>query len=285
MNRAKSALIKRMPDRAFIYLYFLLRKKELLNLRNPKRFTHKIQWLKLNGNLERLAKYADKYAVREFVTDRIGGQFLVQLIGVYEKLEDIPFSGLPEQFVIKATHGCEFNFICRNKSEIDYRKLKSRINHWLEQNFYYAEREPQYRDIRPRLMVEHLLQDGSDGLIDYKFYCSHGEPQLIQVDTDRFVGHKSELKNLDWGRYPAAQVKNFDLVGDRVKKPKELPQMIEIARKLAQGFAFVRVDLYLVKGKIYFGELTFTPGSGLIEFTDVQGDQALGKLIDIGAYK
>lgn len=276
--------LRRLPDNAYIRMYYFKNKRELLHLKDPKKFTQKIQWLKLHGNLERFAEYADKYTVRPYIEKTVGKEYLVPLIGMWENFDDIPFDTLPDRFVLKATHGCNYNFICKDKSKIDMPKLRTMVNQWMSENFYEQERETQYKDCKPRIICETYLEDETGGLRDYKIWCSKGKPVLAQVDSDRFTNHTSDIFDIKWNKVDRLSATTFGLVTKPIKKPKNLPEMLRVATKLSQTFPFVRVDLYMVNDKIYVGELTFTPGSGMVTFDTVEADIELGNFIDLAAY-
>lgn len=237
----------------------------LPNLENPTLLTEKIQWIKLYYNNPLYAKCADKYAVRAYVESKGYGYILNGLIGVYRKAEDIILDELPHKFVLKATHGCAWNYLCKDKSEEipHWEDTKLLLDEWLRQDFSLFSRELHYSYIPPRLICERFLEnaDGSD-LKDYKIHCFHGEPKLIQVDYERFTGHKRNFYDLDWNLIelkwgipsPSSDIQDGP--------PENLSEMLEIARGLSTEFGYVRVDLYNVEGKIVFGELTLTPLSG-----------------------
>ncbi|MBD1383138.1 ATP-grasp fold amidoligase family protein [Metabacillus arenae] len=252
-----------------------------LNLTNPRTFTEKMQWIKLNGNLERFSKYVDKYEVRQSIKEKIGEKHLVPLIGIYENVYDIKFESLPKSFVMKATHGCGWNIIVKDKSLIDWNKAREKMNRWVNSNYYDKTKEPNYKSLKGRVIIEELLQDPSGDLKDFRFFCFHGNPKYIQVDGDRFNNHKRDLYNLNWNKLPYKVVyPNFPKTLD---KPKRLNAMISIARQLAQGFPFVRVDLYYLNNHIYFGELTFVPSNGFNRYP-IEYDRLLGNLLDLNRY-
>jgi hypothetical protein len=259
--------------------YFLVR-REVLNLRNPKTYSEKIQWLKLNGNLERFTSYTDKYEVREYVRRTIGDQYLIPLLGVWDSFDDIPFDDLPEQFVIKATHGAGYNYICRNKKDLNKKELKEKVNKWLSENFYTASREPQYKLCRPRIICEKYMEDSSGELRDYKFWCFSGEPDSVMVIEDRQKGMTLDIFDMTWKRFPI-KLNHYENAIRPVSRPKRLDDMVSLSRKLSREFPAVRVDLYLVEDKIYFGELTFTPGSGLNIYHPASADRELGDKINL----
>ena len=288
MSRVRAALGKLyrlIPSKPFLAMTYRRVHGRWPDLKNPKRLTEIVVWLKLYGHLEQFAKYADKYTVREYVARKIGEKHLIPLIGVWERYEDIPFETLPDRFVLKASHGCEWNYICPDKSAIDHKALKARFDLWTSENFYYQERETEYRDCKPRIVCEQYMEDATGGLSDYKFYCSNGEPRMVQVDTERFIEHKSVLMDPQWRISKSVQCSTFAV--QPAQKPAQFEQMKTLARALSKDFPFVRVDLYAVGSEIYFGELTFTPGSGIVVFGPPEsGDEAFGRIvnIDLAAY-
>lgn len=281
----KQRLIRRLPDPVYIYLWHYQHHKELLHIRNPRKFAEKIQWLKVNGGLAKYAQYADKYTVRPYVEEKIGADHLIKLLGVWDSFDEVPFDRLPDKFVLKASHGCGYNFICRDKSKLDIAACRALFDVWMNENFYEQEREPQYRDCKPRIVAEEYMEDASGELTDYKIWCSGGEPKVIQVDMNRFTNHKCQLLDTDWRELSFVSVTTFGDVANLPPRPAKLDEMLDIARKLSADFPFVRVDLYLADGHIYFGELTFTPGSGIVKHEPESAEIELGKLIDLEAYR
>lgn len=289
MQTLLSRLAEKLPDRVYLILLFFRHHHRVPKLKHPRKFNDQIQWLKLYGNLERFSEYTDKYTVRKYVERKIGRQYLVPLYDVWESFDEIDFSLLPDQFVLKATHGCGYNFICKDKSAIDFKALKANFDKWMKENFYIREREPQYKNCQPRIVAEAYLEDESGQLTDYKFYCSKGKVTDIQVNMDRFTSHMvDQHMTADWQPVTAIRNTVFFSGDHQLPKPRHLQMMIALAQKLSEEFPFVRVDLYSVKGRVYFGELTFTPGSGLITFDrKSDGDEQLARIlkIDLSAYK
>jgi hypothetical protein len=248
-----------------------------LNWSNPQTFCEKINILK-TGRLSGLhTKVADKVAVREFVAKKIGENYLVPLFGIFDTANDIDYSKLPNQFAIKANHGSGWNIICVDKNQLNWKKATKKLNYWLGLNAYYLSREQQYKKIRPKLIVEYLIDEEPN---DYKFFCFEGIPKLIQVDYSRFTKHSRSIYDMDWNltpykiRYPQIPV--------TIPKPKGFQEMIVIARKLSADFQFCRVDLYNVDGKIYFGEITLFPGGGVEPFLKREHDLELGQFLKLG---
>ena len=269
-----------LPSGIFTRIQYFKYQKKVLHLAHPRKYSEMLMWLKVHGRLERYSKYADKYGVREIIAKQLGEDYSIPLLGVWDSADEVDFDKLPKKFVLKATHGCEYNIICKDKSKLDIEKTRLQLAKWLEEDFYMEEREPQYKDIKPRVVAEKYIEDESGQLRDYKFYCAKGEPKLIQFDTDRFTGHKSELLDTNWVRLEKVQCATFSSLGPKTPKPKVLDKMLEVARILSRDFWFVRVDMYLVGDKIYFGELTFTPGDAMVTFDPPEtGDAEFLKLL------
>jgi hypothetical protein len=251
------------------------------NMENPQSLSEKIQWIKVNCNLEHLAPLVDKYVVREFVQKRISEKYLIPLIGVYDRFADVDISLLPEKFVIKATHGCGWNIIVEDKANIDWEKLGAKMTKWLKTNYYDMQAEAPYKNLKGRIIIERYLTDSSGPLKDYKFYCCNGEPLGLHVDIDRFGDHTYRVYDAQFNEFAKEQP---DGNTPLIRKPDKWDEMLVICRKLSAGFSFVRVDLYYADGNIFFGELTFTPGSGLSPFDPVSSDYYFGKHFDIRQY-
>ena len=266
-------------DKAYILITGYIKTRRIANLKNPKTFYDKMQYLKINNRFKEYSQYVDKYKVREFVSKEIGEEYLVPLLGVYSNFDEIDFDVLPEKFVLMTNHSCGRNFICRNKEKINKKKIKKNFTKWLKEDFYYRFREIQYKDIKPLIICEEYLQDESGSLLDYKFICSNGDPKYIQIDIDRYNGHKQKYYDIEWKELNWSY--GFDKYTGEIEKPKNLNEMIEIVKKLSSRFQFVRVDLYLVNNKIYFGELTFSPGVGLLIFKPEEINEIIGDYIDI----
>ncbi|SKB98758.1 TupA-like ATPgrasp [Lachnospiraceae bacterium] len=235
-----------------------------LNLDDPKTFDEKIQWLKLNDRNPLKTTLSDKYAVREWVTKTIGEEYLIPLLGAWDRFDDIDFSALPNRFVLKANHASGWNMIVQDKSKLDIPSARRKFNRWMNTDFAFIEGfELQYHDIKRKIVAEKFIENGGNNLFDYKIYCFDGKPKFIEYIGDRLTGQPKVLfLSMDWkpepftdGIYP-----EFEEIPP---KPECLDKLTELAEKLCAGFPFVRVDLYVLDdGSIKFGEMTFTPGSG-----------------------
>lgn len=262
-----------VSDKLFAVIYYFHFLQRLPDIHNPVRYTEKIQWYKLNGGLEAYSSFVDKFEVRSFVSRMIGDNYLVPLLQVGDAVEDINFDALPDQFVIKLSHGSGYNYICEDKKHADIKEIKSLLSVWRAENFYFVGRELQYRNCTPKILVEKLLcEDG--GVNDYKLFCFDGIPRFIQVDVDRLTKHTRAFFDLTWNRLPFTTL--YPLTEKVIDCPANLDEMIEVARKLSKGFMHVRVDLYNPGGHIYFGELTFTHGNGFEPFYPDEWDITIG---------
>lgn len=274
-----------MPDdkrREALSNWYYRRIGEKLNLDNPQTFNEKIQWMKLYDSPEMKllkGKLADKYEVRKFVKERIGEEYLIPLLGVWKNFDDIDFEKLPDRFALKATHGSAMNVIVTDKSQMNLGAARYSFRKWLATNYAYtAGFEMHYENIEPRIIAEEYISE-ADGLLDYKFMCFNGEVKYIWVDTGRYTNHCRDLFDTNWNHIDIRIAKpNAEFTP---KAPENLNKMLELASKLCQGFPHVRVDLYSVFGKIYFGEMTFTSGNGGDSYSDKEFAKHLGSLIPL----
>lgn len=271
---------KWIPDEKYITIKYKLEMNQKLNLKEPKTFNEKLQWLKLYDRKPEYTKMVDKYEAKKYVADIIGEEYIIPTLGVWDKFEDIDFTKLPNQFVLKPTHASGNVFICKNKDEIDYKKLKKTVQKWLKRNYYLVHREWPYKNVRPRIIAEQYMVDESGTeLKDYKFFCFNGEPKLLFVAKDRPYATKFNYYDMDFKKLPFKQhYKNFN---DYIEKPKGFEKMIELSRKLSKDIPHVRVDFYDINGKVYFGELTFYHLSGFEKFEPEEWDRILGDMLEL----
>lgn len=229
-----------------------------LNWENPKSYTEKIHVSKVYDATSTKTELSDKIKVRDYIKKAIGEEYLVPLLGVYDKFEDINFDVLPDKFVIKCNHDSGSTTLCDDKSKLNYKELKNKYNNFfLKRNYAYYGYEMQYKNMKPKIMIEKYM---GNALNDYKFLCFNGQPYFCWVDIDRFGNHKRNIYDLEWNLQPFNQM-TYGNSEEKIEKPKEFELMKEIATKLCKGFDHVRVDLYYIKNKIYFGEMTFTNGN------------------------
>ena len=274
--------LKFIPDSWMIKIQFLIKMSRFLNLRNPKRFTEKLQWYKLFYQDPLLTQCADKLEVRKFVESKGLGAILNELYGSYNSLNEVCFDTLPDKFVLKTTNGSGTNIFCKDKSDFNIKKAKKIVKSWLAHDMYLLGREWCYKNIKPKIIVEKFLEDKNNvfkGVNDYKFLCFNGKAKYIVVDVDRQVSHKRNFYDLSWNYiHVSSDYPNF---GDCIDRPTGLNEMIKIANILAADFPFVRVDLYWINSKIIFGELTFYPWTGYVSFNPDNFDFELGEKFDI----
>lgn len=242
--------------------------------RDPQTFSERLRAYKLGARDPMLTRTADKLAVREYVSERIGEGYLIPLVGSVSNPRELQRLELPDAFVIKASHGNNATLLVPDRSELDMDAAERITSQWLEDNWYRYNKEWAYRDIPPRLVVEKFI--GSDGHPppDYKFFCFHGEPRLVQVDTARFEDHRRDLFDVTWR---AIEVEyTYPPADETPAPPGNLAEMLTVARELASGFEFVRVDLYCWSDGVLFGELTHYPDGGMKRFSSDAFDRALG---------
>lgn len=277
----KRKISRVLPDKLFLRLYYYLKFKSKLDLENPKLFNEKIQWLKLYDRNPKYTKMVDKLEVRKIVSEVLGEEYLIPLIGVYETFDEIDFDNLPDQFVLKCTHDSGGIVICRNRSEFDIEKARTKINNSLNRNYYYLYREWPYKNVKPRIICEKLMVDESNKeLKDYKVFCFDGEPKIIQLDYNRFINHQRLLYDCEWNKVEGY----FQYKADEsvfFEKPKVLNTMLELAKKLSKDFRFIRIDFYIINDEIYFGETTFYPEAGFGKFYPEELNELWGSWIKI----
>lgn len=249
-----------------------------LDILNPIRYTEKIQNLKLhNKQLELMTKLSDKIEVRSFIDETIGASYLIPVLGIFDSFDQIDFDNLPNQFIIKTNHGSGTNILVKDKTQLDYTRTRQLLNHWLKINYaYLGGYEMQYENIKPRILIEELISTEKE-IQDYKFLCFNGVPEYFWIDFDRFSNHKRNLYSLEWILQSWNQRDYGNYTSD-FSRPDNFNEMVEISKKLAKGFAHVRIDLYTVNKKIYFGEMTFTNGSGFERIVPDEYDLYLGRL-------
>lgn len=275
-------LIGFLPDSLMIRLQYRVFLKRSLNLNKPERFTEKIQRYKLDYRNPILGVCVDKYRVREYVSSKGLSDILNKLLGVYKCGADIDFDKLPDRFILKTNNGGGGDnvILCKDKRTADLESFRRKLDEGISLKKINPGREWAYSQIKDHLIIaEELLEDsecGDDGIKDYKIFCFRGVPRLVYIDTKRFCGHRRTFYDLDWNIIPVTS--DYPMGDTPDKKPEGFERMLEIASVLSRDFPFVRVDLYNIQGKIYFGELTFYPWSGYLQFTPDEFDFKLGSL-------
>ena len=292
----KSAKVRRgilnclciLPDNIMLPLQYRIKLRRKLNLKNPKRFTEKLQWYKVNYRNPMMHQCVDKYLVRDYIKKKGLERILIPLIGKYNSIDQVDFNLLPRQFVIKTTHGGGgLNVVvCYDKEKLDMVEIKEKLQcepSPVKKNT--MGREWAYYGLQPGIVVEELLinrENPAAGINDYKILCYGGHAEYIVVDVDRYIGHKRNFYDREWNNL---QVTSDCPASDRgIQKPDNFDEMISIAEKLSEDFPFVRVDLYDVDGKIYFGELTFYPWSGYVQYEPDEADFWFGESFELKNY-
>lgn len=269
-----------------IYLkkVFKLRVGIKLNLNTPRTFTEKLQWLKIHDHKPQYTTMVDKYEVKKYVADKIGEQYIIPTLGVWESFDEINFNKLPNQFVLKCTHDSGGLVICRNKIQFDKQAARRKISKSLKRNYYYLGREWPYKNVPPRIIAEQYMKDSETSeLRDYKFFCFNGEPIYCQVISDRSSVETIDFYDMEWTHQPftglALPRKPFSEVS--ISVPRTFEKMKKSAKVLSKDIPFVRVDFYEINGEMYFGELTFYPASGFGEFSPDEWNYKLGDMITL----
>lgn len=268
-------------DREAVIKYYKSKSGHEPDLKNPQTFSEKQQWYKLNDRNPLKAKCADKYLVREYIKECGYEEILNDIYAVYDDIRQLDINVLPEKFVLKATHGSGFNLIVENKKCVNWVLWKKIMKSWLKQNIYWSGREWVYKDLQHRIVAERYLEDETGELRDYKFFCFDGEPQFMQLEVGRYAKYNTRnFYDMEWNlmHFGKELPHNPNLT---VQKPVAFKEMQNIARDLSKPFSFVRVDLYQVGGKVYFGELTFFPASGAPDFVPSKYDKIVGDMWDI----
>ncbi|PXY43703.1 ATP-grasp fold amidoligase family protein [Flavobacterium hydrophilum] len=259
---------------------YFSKNKRALNLETPKEFMEKIQWLKLYHYKEEYGQYVDKFGVRSFVEAKVGKEYLNEVIGIYDTVEEIDFENLPQQYAIRGTHGSGYNVIVKNASLINYLDQKNKLRTFLKSNYYNKYRETIYKKVKPRLLIEKYISNCEDGLVDYKFYCFHGQPKYVLVKKTENGKEKKCFYDLNWKKIVSSE-EDANWLKSEIEKPANFNEMLKVASTLSDQFIFVRVDLYSIGDKVLFGELTFFPTGGHNRFPIDYLNLEMGNLIKL----
>ncbi len=283
IHLGRHSFLKKMNDEKYLKLLFKDRMGYPLNLENPQTFNEKLQWLKIYNRRPEYTTMVDKYEAKLYVADKIGEEYIIPTLGVWEKFEDIDFDALPDRFVLKCTHDSGGLVICRDKSKLDKEAAKEKIERSLKRNYYWANREWPYKDVKPRILAEKYMEDSvTKELRDYKFFCFNGEMKVMFIASERYNKETEtrfdffdrQFQHLDFRNgHPNADVPPA--------KPEKFEEMCMLAEKLSGDIPLLRVDFYEVDGKIYFGELTFSHWSGTMPFEPHEWDKKLGDWIKL----
>ena len=273
-----------LPDATYLKLLYRFKMGHRLDLNNPQTFTEKLQWLKLYNRKPEYTKMVDKYAVKEYVAKKIGEEYIIPTLGVWDKPEDIDWDSLPNQFVLKTTHGGGGGgvVICKDKTTFDKASAIAKLKESMASDIYSGLREWPYKNVPKRIIAEKFMapekSPAPKDLLDFKFFCFNGEPKFLYVsDTP---SHSLTFLNTDWTITDFGR-DDYHPLNKIPEKPENLEEMLTIASKLSAGIPHVRVDLYNIDKHIFFGELTLFTGSGFIPFNPKEFDGKLGDLLTL----
>ncbi len=271
-----------LDDKYYLEYIFYKKLRYPLNLRDPKTFNEKINWIKLYDRNPLYTQLSDKVIVRDYVEKQIGKEYLNEILGIYDSPLEIPWETLPDKFIIKTNHGSGWNIRCTYKPDLDIYISTQKLTKWLNTNYYELSREWQYKNVKPKILIEKYIQgDDELDLVDYRIFCKNGIPQLVQTEIDTYSNHTRAFFDIEWHQLPFSY--NYPITKKVVRKPRNFEEMMEISEKLTKDFHFCRVDFYNNDGNIIFGEMTFTPYSGFANFTPKEYDLKLGNLFDLNS--
>lgn len=272
------------PDKFYLKLMYRSKMGFPLNLKNPQRFSEKLQWLKLYDRKPQYTKMVDKIAVKPYVANIIGEEYIIPTLGVWEHFDDIDFDRLPDSFVLKTNHsgGSTGVIVCRDKATLDRQKAKIRLEHSLKKGIFPTLREWPYKDVKPMILAEKLLEsDDIHGLMDYKVFCCNGEPKCVKVNYDVETDYHVNWYTPDWKYIEGTTVKDPTNPSVQIDRPKDLELLLDLSKKLSEGIPYLRVDFYINGKGLWFGELTFFPGSGFERFDPDSFDYEIGSWITL----
>ena len=281
---AREGRLDSLSDKAYLKLMYRARMGKKLNLKAPKTFNEKLQWLKLYDRKPIYTTMVDKYEAKKYVAGHIGEEYIIPTLGVWDSFDEIDFDSLPNQFVLKCTHNSGGLAICRNKENWDPVTKREMFERCLKKNYYFSGREWPYKNVKPQVIAETYMEDPEQpaGLRDYKFYCFNGEPRLLYVSEglENHATAKISFLNADWTFAPFGR-SDYRPFSQLPPKPANYERMLSLAKQLSQGIPFLRVDLYEINGKVYFSELTFSPCSGMMPFDPPEWDAICGEMITL----
>ena len=272
-----------VPDSLYLKLLYRVIMGRKLNLKNPKEYNEKLQWLKLNDRKPEYSTMVDKYEVRGYIEDLLGDKYLIPCLGIYDSVDDIDIDALPDRFVLKCTHDSGSVEICKDKSSFDIECARHRLSQAMKRNYYATYREWPYKYVKPRIIAEGYLEGDGGDLKDYKVMCFNGEAKIIEVHENRFVEgkvHTQTFYDREWNIVPLTQVETVtvDRPGER---PRQLDEILRLSELIAKDMYHARIDWYIEGDKIYFGEITFFDGSGFESFSTPEMERMLGDMINL----
>lgn len=271
-----------LPDELFLKVVFRYKVGYWPNLKDPKTFCEKIQWLKLHNKNPEHTKMVDKIEAKKYAAAIIGEKYIIPTLGTWDSVDEIDWDMLPNQFVIKVTNDSGGIVICNDKTKLDINGAKRKLKKGWGKNYYKFNKEYPYKDVKPRIIAEkYMSADGKD-LVDYKFYCFNGNPVYCQVIQDRSIKETIDFFDMEWKHQEFVGLKpTIEHAASCPQKPKSFKDMKEISKSLCAGHPFVRIDLYDIDNKAYFGEITFFPASGMGNFTPAIWNYKLGEMLNL----
>lgn len=271
-----------VPDKWYVKLEYRCLLGKRLDLKHPKTFNEKLQWLKIYDRRPEYTTMVDKYAVKQYVADRIGKQYVIPTLGVWDRPEQIEWDSLPDKFVLKCTHNSGGLVICKDKKKLDKDAAIKKLSDALERDYYLASREWPYKNVSRRIIAEQFMEDATIGdLRDYKFFCFNGKVRVFKIDFDRQTDHKANYFDRNGKLLPYGEKVCPPQKDKQLEIPQNFEEMIKVAEKLSEALPFGRIDFYNVNGKIFFGEITLFPAGGGGAFTDEKFDYELGGYIQL----
>lgn len=276
-----SGIYNLMPDGLYLKMQYRRATGEQLDLKHPRTINEKLQWLKLHNRDPLYTRLVDKVEVKKIVSDLIGEEHVIPTLAVWNSADEIDYDSLPDRFVIKCSHDSGGVFVCRDKNSFNREHVREELRARLKHNFYWDGREWPYKNVPRRIIAEQFLDEGNNSdLTDYKILCFNGEPKYCQVITDRRTDEKIDFFDMDWNLQPFQGVAKKPH-NSNLQKPAEFETMKRIARILSAGKCYARIDLYTVKDRVYFGEITFFPAAGFGSFAPPEWNRILGDMIDL----
>lgn len=279
-------VVKTLSKTLYVKMQYKYITHHRLNLKNPKRYTEKLQYLRLYvyPKWKEVNECASRDGVRNHVKNKGFAKNLIPIYGIYDKYEDIDFNSLPDKFVMKCTHACAFNYLCYDKSKINHKELSKKFKKWLKTNYGKKTVELHYSPIKPRIIIEKFMFENGELPIEYKIHVFNGIAKNMYVVTSRGKDIRYNNYYIDWTPFDGSQFNGWKKTDYELKKPSNWDEMVVLAETLAEDFPFVRVDLYNIDGEIYFSEMTFTPAKGTLILDDDQCDFEMGEWLDISKW-
>lgn len=280
----KRSVFRLLPDTLYLKFVYYIKLRKRLNLKNPQTFNEKLQWLKLHDRNPLYTTLADKYKMKEWVSEKIGEEYIVPLLGVWDKAEDIDFDKLPNQFVLKCNHNSGLGMvICKDKSKLNIVEVKKNLSKGLRQDYFYYSREWPYKNIVKKIIAEQFLcdntEDQNDSLIDYKFFCFDGQPKIMYISKDNSSAPKTDFFDMEFNHLNLRMKdENSEILPE---KPRKFEKMKELASKLSRDIPHVRVDFYCVNEQLYVGEMTFFHNGGFSKINPINWNNIMGDWIDL----